>query len=334
MYLLRRIFVPELFQGAYKNRDYFEGWYYKLISQDQQHIYAVIPGIALGQSSADAHAFVQVINGQDGSVIYFKYPLTSFHYDKRKFSISIAENHFTRDFISLRLADAGRSIDGQLCFSEIIPFPRTIFSPGIMGPYSFVPFMECYHGIINISHKIGGQLHIDGKGVDFNGGEGYLEKDYGRSFPAEWIWVQANHFDDHRTCFMFSLARIPWFRSSFIGMMCFLLYEGKLYRFATYNQAQITSMALNGKNLTASLQRKDQVLNFKVQAQPGGFLKAPKNGLMSREIEETITAVVEVTLADRRGQIFSGQSLHAGYEISSGARELLEISSSPSVNSH
>jgi len=48
MYWLRKIWSPELFQGIYKSKNYFEGWYYKLISADHKHIYAVIPGIALG----------------------------------------------------------------------------------------------------------------------------------------------------------------------------------------------------------------------------------------------------------------------------------------------
>ena len=35
-------------------------------------------------------------------------------------------------------------------------YPGTIFSPGIMGWYSFVPFMECKHGIVSINHDLTG----------------------------------------------------------------------------------------------------------------------------------------------------------------------------------
>ena len=212
-----------MFQGANRTRDYFEGWYYKLISADFQHIYAVIPGIALGRSHEDAHAFVQVINGKTGRTDYFKYLLASFAYNKKRFDITIAGNRFATDGMILDIDQADMHISGQLQFNDIIAYPNTIIHPGIMGPYSFVPFMECYHSIINISLRIRGELDINGNRVDFSEGEGYLEKDYGRSFPREWIWIQSSHFEAKGTCFMFSIARIPWLGSSFVGIICLLL---------------------------------------------------------------------------------------------------------------
>jgi hypothetical protein len=222
------------------------------------------------------------------------------------------------------LSNSDSSIEGELHFNDIVPFPRSIINPGIMGPYSFVPFMECYHSIININHKITGELNINGTGVNYTGGEGYLEKDHGKSFPSDWIWIQANHFDDERTCFMFSIARIPWFGSSFIGIICFILHRGKLYRFATYNGSHLEKITLNDKTLEVQLRRKDQVLKFRAEGNQGAFIKAPKNGLMERIIEESIAAKVEVMLSDSSVTIFSGTSSNAGYELSSGAKELLD----------
>ena len=46
-----------------------------------------------------------------------------------------------------------------------------------MGPFAFVPFMECYHGIVSMDHIIQGELEIDGVNIDFSNGRGYLEKD-------------------------------------------------------------------------------------------------------------------------------------------------------------
>lgn len=45
-----------------------------------------------------------------------------------------------------------------------------------MGPFAFVPFMECYHGIVSMDHIIQGELEIDGATVDFSNGRGYMEK--------------------------------------------------------------------------------------------------------------------------------------------------------------
>jgi hypothetical protein len=63
-----------------------------------------------------------------------------------------------------------------------------------MGWYSYVPFMECYHGLISIDHKLQGSLQINGQEIDFTEGKGYAEKDWGTSFPEGYVWMQSNHF--------------------------------------------------------------------------------------------------------------------------------------------
>ncbi|MCK7537696.1 MAG: tocopherol cyclase family protein [Marinilabiliales bacterium] len=32
------------------------------------------------------------------------------------------------------------------------------------------------------------------KMADFSGGRGYIEKDWGHSFPSAYVWMQSNHF--------------------------------------------------------------------------------------------------------------------------------------------
>jgi hypothetical protein len=48
---------PAMYHGHGKRAPFFEGWYYKLVSVDEQHRYAVIPGVILGE---DGHTFIQV----------------------------------------------------------------------------------------------------------------------------------------------------------------------------------------------------------------------------------------------------------------------------------
>ena len=43
-----------------------------------------------------------------------------------------------------------------------------------------------------------GSLEINGAEISFEGGKGYIEKDWGRSMPSDWIWIQSNHFEDRR----------------------------------------------------------------------------------------------------------------------------------------
>ena len=59
-----------------------------------------------------------------------------------------------------------------------------------MGPFRFLPGMECSHGVISMGHALEGTLTLNGAVLDFAGGTGYVETDRGRSFPSAYLWTQ------------------------------------------------------------------------------------------------------------------------------------------------
>ncbi|RPI92529.1 MAG: hypothetical protein EHM32_09050, partial [Spirochaetales bacterium] len=81
--------------------------------------------------------------------------------------------------------------------------------------------------------------------IRFEGGRGYIEKDWGTSFPESWIWLQGNTFPDGETSFMLSIAKIPWRGRHFNGFLCFLYAGGTLHRFMTYTGARINEIRLD-----------------------------------------------------------------------------------------
>lgn len=116
---------------------------------------------------------------------------------------------------------------------------------------------------------------------------------------------------------MFSLAKIPWLGKSFTGLISFLRIKEEIYLFATYSKAKISRLEKSDNHLSIVLQDKNYTMELEVENSPGGVLKAPKNGLMSREISESIKAVVQVKLTDKKGKtIFEGQGINTGFEIS------------------
>ena len=55
---------------------------------------------------------------------------------------------------------------------------------------------------------------------------------------------------------------------------------------------------------------------MKVTYTNGGILKAPKNGLMNREITESIHGIMKVRLSDKKGQVlYEGIGTNTGVEI-------------------
>lgn len=319
MYLLKKLFNPDIFQGRYKKKNYFEGWYFKIIDRNMKNVLAVIPGVSFDKHKKDSHAFVQVMDAHSCKVNYLKYDISAFKFNKDKFEIEIGDNYFSDKEIRLFIKDDVLSIQGRLKFENIIAYPKTIWRPGVMGPYTFIPFMECYHGIVNIHHDIYGQLNIDGSEIDFSNGYGYIEKDWGRSFPEAWIWLQSNHFKKDDVSVMFSLAKIPWLGRYFMGLISFIRIKDKTYRFATYTKAKVLELNYINNSLKVILADRKYKLELNARHSNVGILKAPKNGLMQREVLESITAVVNVRLSDKEDNtIYEGIGTNTGLEIESG----------------
>jgi tocopherol cyclase len=332
---LLQIWRPASYHGRRMRRDFFEGWYFKFVDAAEDHVFAVIPGVFLGRQAGASYSFVQTIDGSSGQTTFHRYPLEAFVAARREFHVEIGPNCFSSDRLSLDIDTPERRLKGDLRFSMLTPWPVTLAAPGIMGPYAFAPFMECYHGVVSLDHVIGGQLEIDGTAVDFTGGRGYTEKDWGVAFPQAWIWMQSNHFEQPGTCLTASVARIPWLGRAFRGFIVGFWHGGRLYRFATYSGARILNLDLTDRMITWRMEgraggRGDTAiygLNLRASRAEGGLLHGPFRTDMLQRVSESLTAMVNVTLTRVRAggdeQVYTGTGRHAGLEINGRLEEIL-----------
>ena len=309
-----KVFRPWAFQGSIRKRNYFEGWYFKQVSANRKTVYAFIPGISL--TTDKNHSFIQVINGLTGEAVYFEYPISAFRASKKMLRIEVGKSIFNSDGIKLDLGNKALEINGELKFDSIEPYPSRIINPGIMGWYSFIPFMECKHGVVSTGHNTEGKLQINGVEHDFHAGRGYIEKDWGKSFPESWIWVHCNTFDASNASFTFSVAKIPWLGSYFIGFISYLKVDRTLYNFSTWSKAKIESLTYHENNLEILLSNKNHTLRINASNNLPGNLRAPVRGSMSRTIKETVDASVHLELMDKNGgPLFTDTGTRAGMEI-------------------
>lgn len=312
-YALDKIWKPTWFQGNRHKKNYFEGWYFKSVSHDGQHSMAFIPGLSVNQTNS--HSFVQAINGKTGQTWYFSYPIEAFSYSKEGFFVTIGPNSFSEKGIELNLENETGFFKGKLEFSEPAHFPVSVGRPGIMGWYRYVPFMECYHGVVSLDHAVKGSIESAEGLFNFSNGRGYIEKDWGTSMPEAWIWMQTNHFEHPGTSFMLSIAKIPWIGNSFTGFLGFVLHQGQLYPFATYTGAKIEQIDQSDDFLTIKIKARKFFLEIKALKGEKGSLKAPVSGHMERVIHESIDSRIEIKLFDRQGKLlFSGTGKNAGLE--------------------
>ena len=306
---------PDRYHGFNKKPPYFEGWYYKLVSADEKVRMAIIPGVYLAPDQDKNHCFVQVFDSNAESVRYHRYPYAAFQAGRDSFEIQVGPNTFSRDAISLNIEDEIGRLNGSLRFTDLHPWPVTTFSPGAMGWFAWVPLMECYHGVVSMDHRIDGRIKLDNQVLDFSGGRGYIEKDWGRQFPSAWIWGQSNHFDAPGVSLMLSVAVIPWVGRSFGGFIIGLLYDGVIHRFATYNRGRIDALSVNDVDVELVVKNRTHRLHITANRVKGGLLQAPTTNTMDRRIIETLDARIDVRFEDLAGrEIFSGTGRHAGLE--------------------
>lgn len=268
---------------------YFEGWYYKQVSADGLHTVSFIPGIS--KHDKQIHPFIQVIYAEHISAQWSQttewLPLDAddFEATDEPFALRLGRNSFRKDGLRVDLEGQDLTVRGELRFTNMIDLPETTWMPTIMGPFSYLPGMECIHSVNSLSHRTDGVLHINGQAIDFTGGKGYIEKDWGSSFPKHYVWLQCNHFKDEDASLFFSWANIPFLACSFEGYIAHLYYAGEHHRFATYTRGGI-KIEGNQSKVEIQLSNSYSKLSISAVQHASGRLLAPQNGRMDHAIKE------------------------------------------------
>ncbi|MFA9465417.1 MAG: tocopherol cyclase family protein [Velocimicrobium sp.] len=276
---------------------YFEGWYFK--QQNTTDTIALIPAFhrdSKGRSSAS----LQVIGNREAYNI--KFDANSFYQDKKKFHVYLGNNMFSKQKCHLDIKKEGFELQGQLWFGEVC-------SPlyDIMGPFSLVPFMECRHCVISLSHRVEGMISLNKKEYVFHNGIGYIEGDRGRSFPKRYLWTQCS-FEGNSI--MLSVANIPFGIGGFHGCIGFVFWKGREYRIATYCGAKLVLISKD-----TIIVKQDQLwLKVSLLKSKAHLLRAPKSGEMTRIIHESVSCQVHYTCLVGNKTLFDFVSEQASFE--------------------
>jgi len=299
---------PTIYQGWRKTKNYFEGWYFKIVDPDQNLAFALIPGLS---KSSDAHAFIQFIDGVNCESQYHRFPLESFSPMPDKFEIKIEEQEFSEEKISFQSDE----LSVELIQSPHTKLASSLLSPGIMGWYSYMPFMQCYHGLVSMNHHVSGKVRIGQKHYQLNAAKCYVEKDWGVSFPKAWIWNQCNTFKDNNELSIFaSVAHIPWLGSYFIGFIAAIFYKGEIEVFATYNNSK-RKTHVKGNHVFMSFKKKNKILEIESVKEEGAMLKSPIQGEMVSKVNESLLATMRVTYAIGNKKLVEDTGTYSGLEL-------------------
>lgn len=314
---MKEIFNPNLYHGKHKNKNYFEGWYFKIVDKRNDYKLAIIPGISYGRDENEHCSFIQILNGKELYCKYFSYDIDDFRYNNNKFRICIHTNIFTLQNLNLSISSDGFNINGNIVFKNLVKWPGSILNPGSMGFYNYLKFMECYSQVCVLNGSIVGDLNINGENVDFTGGKVYIEKNWGRSFPSSWLWIQSNSFKSRKASVTCSIGTIPFLITGFTGFLIGITVENEFYTFTTMNHSKINIQHF-GEDIVLTATKKNLKLTLKTYTNPKDFLmlKTPYKGSMIFTVKETINAQVHMILEDTREnkKIFEDIGLSAGIE--------------------
>ena len=180
--------------------------------------------------------------------------IENFSFSHNPFYIKIGNNYFSKDSIHIDIKDDTQNliIYGDIKYSNQKNININLLNPNIMGPFSYVSFMECNHAIISMKMRTNGFININNNKIIFDNDIGYIEKDWGCSFPKSYIWCQGNDFQNKDATFMLSIADIPFKLFRFRGLICSLMLDNKEYRFATYNHAKLIKQSIFIKDFVKS----------------------------------------------------------------------------------
>jgi len=320
---LQTFLNPEQFQGRHKKKRYFEGWYYKFVDATEKYALAVIPGISIDEIGKK-QAFIQVLDGKKLRAYYHKFDYSLFIATPGKLQISIENNHFSDKGLFLNLPE----IKGKIEFENIVPWPKPFYSPGIMGPYAFAPFMECYHGIVSMDHSLAGTITCNNKDISFDNGRGYIEKDWGKSFPSAYFWLQSNHFSEPGISIKASVAKIPWLNRFFTGFICGIWIKDKLIRFTTYNKSVLKKSFANEETVELVMENKKYQICITAYREHATTLSSPIQGLMEGRIEESMNAKLDVKVTDLKQNIviLEDTARNAALEVAGDIQAIFEHS--------
>ena len=114
---------------------------------------------------------------------------------------------------------------------------------------------------------------------------------------------------------MISVADVPLKVFKFRGIICVLIIDNKEFKFTTYNNTKIIKYNVTKDSINITIKNGEYYLNVESKSDSSKILAAPVKGNMEKDILESITSYITVTLKKNSTIIFSDTSKNCGLEI-------------------
>jgi tocopherol cyclase len=185
------------------------------------------------------------------------------------------------------------------------------------GLLSYLPIFEPGWQILMAHGLATGWIEWRGERYEFNHAPAYSEKNWGRSFPEKWFWVNCNSFDD--TIGLAITAgggrrKVLW-KTEEVAMIG-IHYRDTFYEFVPWNSKISWQIQPWGEWRMQATNQDFQVELIGITDSAGTMVNTPTEKGLVMCCRDTLKGILSIDLQTRQGkQIIKASSNNAGLEV-------------------
>lgn len=195
------------------DHSHFEGWYYRFTEQDHMSSWVVIVAYWRDSTGAD-RAFIELLHHPSGTIykqVYESFDIDYIQTYKGRFQLWVGDTFFSAHKIKGSFIDqAGTQIELDIDIDQCARWgaPLDENNRWTMGYATNLIGIPLKWHINHLKSWSNGVIKIDHDSHVLQDVATHQEKNWGRSFPSQWIWMQSNVFEG-RPDVAFALAGGP-----------------------------------------------------------------------------------------------------------------------------
>lgn len=326
------------------NERFFEGWYYRVTLPQQKQTFAFMYSIddpIGGKPHSGGAAQVLGINDE---YLWRTFPdvkrfwavkdkLALGHWGKtdlelpaRELEAKEFESHVSEGYQATAtlnqgyIKDPANNDDCRWCY-EIQPVygwgnPQDS-QQATAGWLSYLPIFEPGWQILMAHGLATGWIDWKGQRYEFTNAPAYSEKNWGRSFPQKWFWINCNSFTNELDLALTAgggKRGVLWWMES-VALFC-LHYQGKFYEFVPWNSQVSWQIQPWGEWRMQAHNGSYEVELTATTDVPGTKLRAPTEDGLGFVCRDTMFGELSLELRERHGKrILKASSDLCGVEV-------------------
>jgi len=278
-------FNPTQLQGNLNKINYFEGWFQKVYSPQLNTTFIVIYGFATGDERKEI-GFIQLCVPNQ-KIILLTFDKNEVVCHKKKHHVRFGNHVLSEKEIKIQT--------DEILIDLVISHKQERNKvKNSMGNFYLVPNLPCYHAIVNDNQLINGTIQFQNEHYHLMNASGYLEKNWGKSFPEKYIWLHAFDPGNFENQLLFSKADIRWSGNTFTKHLGFIRINGEYFDLRKLKNCKITISKPDPTNQLIVIRSTTLDIELNVNFNKKVVFKGPENGQLNRPIEHFNDVSIEV----------------------------------------